>query len=148
MKYSTILLACMMTVCINAEASKEKAVGMDELQWQYRVILVFAREPHMSKAIANLEEVAPEIAERDVAWFVLGVDQLHTNYNENLSDEMREQIVDSYFSPLPTETVVLLIGKDGTLKSRSSDLDLEAMFGLIDQMPMRRAEMRQKNEVD
>jgi hypothetical protein len=148
MKYSTILLACTMTVCINAEALKEKAVGMEELQWQYRVILVFAREPHMSKAIANLEEVAPEIAERDVAWFVLGVNQLHTNYKENLSDEMREQIVDSYFSPLPTETVVLLIGKDGTLKSRSSDLDLEAMFGLIDHMPMRRAEIRQKNEVD
>ena len=82
-----------MTICFDAEALKEKTVGMEDLQWQYRVILVFAREPHMSKAIANLEEVAPEIAERDVAWFVLGVDQLHTNYNENLSDEMREQIV-------------------------------------------------------
>lgn len=39
---------------------------------------------------------------------------------------------------------VLLIGKDGGVKSRSSDLDLEATFGLIDQMPMRREEIRRK----
>jgi hypothetical protein len=100
----------------------------------------------MSNALANLEEIEPEISERDIVWFVLGVNQLHTNYNEKLSDEVRKQIIDRYFSPLPAETVVLLIGKDGTLKSRSSDLDLEAMFGLIDQMPMRRAEMRQKSK--
>ena len=148
MRYSTILLACIMTMCLDAEAMKEKTFGMEDLQWQYRVILAFAQGPAMAKALADLEEAAPEIAERDVAWFVLGVDQLHTNYNEKLSGDVREQIIDRYFTPLPTGTVVLLIGKDGTLKSRSSDLDLEALFGLIDQMPMRRAEMRQRSEVD
>jgi hypothetical protein len=32
------------------------------------------------------------------------------------------------------------------LKSRSTNLDLEATFGVIDRMPMRRAEMRQDSE--
>jgi len=146
MRYSTIFLACMITFCLNAQQDKENTVGMEDFEWHYRVLLDFAREPHMSNALANLEEIEPEISERDIVWFVLGVNQLHTNYNEKLSDEVRKQIIDRYFSPLPAETVVLLIGKDGTLKSRSSDLDLEAMFGLIDQMPMRRAEMRQKSK--
>ena len=63
-----------------------------------------------------------------------------------LDGQLREALMDSYFTPVPTETVVCLIDKDGMLKSRSADLDLEATFGLIDQMPMRRAEMRRKSE--
>jgi hypothetical protein len=58
--------------------------------------------------------------------------------------EMREQITDRYFTPEPAGTAVLLIGKDGNLKARSTDLDLEATFDLIDQMPMRREELRRK----
>jgi hypothetical protein len=37
---------------------------------------------------------------------------------------------------------VLLIGKDGGIKSRESSLDLDAIFGRIDGMPMRIREMR------
>ncbi|WP_349559152.1 DUF4174 domain-containing protein [Marinobacter sp. NFXS9] len=37
---------------------------------------------------------------------------------------------------------VLLIGKDGGIKSRESSLDLDAVFRRIDAMPMRIREMR------
>ena len=145
MKFPTILLACLMTISFKAGALEEKPAGLDDLSWKYRVILVYAHEPYRSSALANLNEFAAQIEERDIAWFVLGDDELHTNLEGELAGMLREQIVDRYFTPVPTETAVLLIGKDGTVKSRSSDLDLEATFGLIDRMPMRKAEMQRKS---
>lgn len=149
MKYAAILLACMMSINVSAQAPQEKPAGLQDFRWKYRVILIFAREPHRSNALQNLDEFRAEIEERDIAWFVLDDNSLHTNYDGKLDDQLREELMDSYFTPIPAETVVRLIGKDGTLKSRSIDLDLEATFGLIDQMPMRRAEMRSgSNEQD
>lgn len=145
MKCPTILLACVMTISVNAGALEEKPADLDDLRWKYRVILISAHEPYTSNALANLNELAAEIEERDIAWFVLGDNELRTNYKGKLIDMLREQIVDRYFTPVPIETAVLLIGKDGALKYRSSDLEIEATFGLIDQMPMRREEMRRKS---
>ena len=142
MKYLAIFFACMMTVNFNTQAAEDKLTGLADLRWKNRVILIFAREPHISNALQNLDDFKSEIEERDIAWFVLDDNALHTNYNGQLDDQLREALMDSYFTPMPAETAVRLIGKDGTIKSRSSDLDLEATFGLIDQMPMRRAEMR------
>ena len=146
MKFSAILLACMMAVNVNARATEEKPAGLQDLRWKYRVILIYARDPYMSNALNNLDEFKAEIEERDIAWFVLGDNTMHTNYDGRLEDKLREELMDSYFTPVPAETAVRLIGKDGTVKSRSIDLDLEATFGLIDQMPMRRAEMRRKSD--
>ena len=146
MKYSAILLACMVTLNIDAQASEEKPASLEDLRWKHRVILIFAREPSLSNALSNLDELKAEIEERDIAWFVLGDNTLHTNYDGELEDQLREELMASYFTPVPTETAVRLIGKDGTLKSSSIDLDLEATFGLIDRMPMRRAEMRSRSD--
>ena len=139
-----ILLACMMTVSANAKASEEASAGLEALRWKHRVILVFAREPDASNALANLQEFAAEIEDRDIAWFVLSGNALHTNYDAKSEDRLREQLMERYFTPVPSETAVLLIGKDGGVKSISSDLDLEGTFGRIDRMPMRREEMRRK----
>jgi hypothetical protein len=146
MKYAAILFACMMTVNFNARASEDKLASLEDLRWKYRVILVFAREPYLSNALQNLDELKAEIEDRDIAWFVLDDNSLHTNYGGKLDDQLREALMGSYFTPMPVETAVRLIGKDGTIKSRSTDLDLEATFGLIDQMPMRRAEMRSRSD--
>jgi hypothetical protein len=136
----------MMTLSLNADVSEQQLPSLDNLRWKYRVILVFAHEPYLSNALSNLEEFSAAIEERDITWFVLGDDPLHTNYDGTMSDELYEELMNSYFTPVPAETAVLLIGKDGTLKSRSSEMDLEATFGLIDQMPMRREEMRRRSD--
>ena len=146
MKHSAILLACVMTVNVNVKALEEKPLGLENMRWKYRVILVFAREPNTSTALLNLDDFTAECEERDIVWFVLGNDVMYTNYDGKLEDRLREQLMDRYFTPVPSNTSVILIGKDGTLKSRSTDLDLEATFGLIDQMPMRREEMRRQSE--
>ena len=136
----------MVTLNINAQASEERPASLEDLRWKHRVILIFAREPYLSNALSNLDELKAEIEERDIAWFVLDDNTLHTNYDGKLDDQLREELMDSYFTPVPTETAVRLIGKDGTLKSSSIDLNLEATFGLIDRMPMRREEMRSRSD--
>ena len=136
----------MVTLNINARASEDKPASLEDLRWKHRVILIFAREPYLSNALSNLDELKAEIEERDIAWFLINENTLHTNYDGKPGDQLREELMNSYFTPVPTETAVRLIGKDGTLKSSSIDLNLEATFGLIDRMPMRREEMRRKSD--
>jgi len=48
------------------------------------------------------------------------------------------------FQVAATEELVLLLGKDGGEKLRTTSPDLEAIFRLIDNMPMRRREMNNR----
>jgi hypothetical protein len=145
MKTSALLLPCIMTASININASDEHPAGLDDLRWKNRVFLVYVQEPETSEALARLEELEAEIEDRDIAWFVLGGSRMHTNYPGTLEDGLQSQILSRYFTPAPGETTLLLIGKDGGLKSRSTRLGFEEAFGLIDQMPMRVEEMRNKS---
>ena len=146
MKRFAMTLAGIMGISVNLNAVDESPAGLDSLRWKHRVILVFAREPFRSTAVANLNEYAAEIEDREIAWFVLDEVDLDTNYDGKLERELRVDLMERYFNPIPSDPVVLLIGKDGALKSRSSELDLEATFGLIDLMPMRQEEMRRKSD--
>jgi len=149
MSYLTLLLTLVMTVSESTGAPGPRLTHLDELRWSHRVILVFAPGPQASRAAANLADFAAGIEDRDIVWFVLDGDTLRSNYPGTLGDTLPEQLVERYFSPLPAGTSVVLIGKDGGVKSRSTDLDLEATFGLIDRMPMRRREMqRRQDEMD
>ncbi|MEJ2384391.1 MAG: DUF4174 domain-containing protein [Xanthomonadales bacterium] len=149
MSYLTLLLNLLMTVGESARAADTPLNDLDALRWSHRVILVFAPGPQASRAAANLGDFAAGIEERDIVWFVLDGDSLRSNYRGTLGDTLPEQLLERYFSPRPAGTSVVLIGKDGGVKSRSADLDLEATFGLIDRMPMRRREMqRRQDEMD
>ena len=127
-------------------ATGESLVSLDSLRWKNRVLLIFAPEPLASAARSNLEKSAAGIEERDLVFFLLNGDALQTNYPGNVEPGFRDWLLDKYFTPLPKDTLVYLIGKDGGVKSTGPDLDLEATFGLIDQMPMRQREMRQAGE--
>ena len=130
----TAILAYLMTANVDGKAPDEALTDLEDLRWKHRVILVFARGAKASNAEANLRALAPEIDERDIAWFVLDGAALHTNHTASLDETLRERILERYFTPAPGDTAVLLIGKDGQVKSRSTDLDLEATFALIDQI--------------
>lgn len=144
MKFLAVLLASLMSVSPHLQASKEELVGLESLKWKYRVLLVFVQEPFVSTALQNLSELEEGIEERDLIWFLLADDQLHTNYRGRLGHELRELLLDQHFTPTPVETIKILIGKDGSLKSRDPGLDLDSTFALIDQMPMRKEEMRRR----
>ena len=71
------------SILIDIRARSQPA-GLADLRWKHGVILIFAREPYLSNALSNLDELKAEIEERDIAWFVLGDNKLHTNYDGRL----------------------------------------------------------------
>ena len=64
----------------------------------------------------------------------------HVLDHKDLSDQWRSQ-----YGVDPETFVVILVGKDGGEKLRSTEVvRLEKLYGTIDAMPMRRREMREK----
>lgn len=118
-----------------------------EYRWKSRVLLVFSSSADDEKARELRESIAAhgrEFTDRDIVigWIYadasgqLAGDELGAEHSESLRDAA--VIADDDFQ-------VLLIGKDGGVKSRyGSPPPLEDVFALIDSMPMRRAEMRRR----
>ncbi len=113
--------------------------SLTDLLWTHRVILVGGAS---QQTLSELENRSGEIDERDLIWFCLVSGEVRTNYGGALADGFFTHLRESYFD---TEGgPVLLIGKDGGVKSRDQELDIDAYFDRIDGMPMRRAEMRSR----
>ena len=112
---------------------------LDSLEWKNRVIIVNETK-NQDESLQLLKEQSAEINDRDIIWFIIKDDLALTNYSGRLSREfvsnMRERLG-------PVQGKVILIGKDGGIKTQSDYLNLEAIFSEIDAMPMRQLEMHQ-----
>ena len=112
---------------------------LDSLEWKNRVVVI-KETKNQDESLQLLKEQVAEIDDRDIIWFIIKDDLALTNYLGRLSREfvsnMRERIG-------LVQGKVILIGKDGGIKSQSDYLNLEAIFSEIDAMPMRQLEMHQ-----
>ena len=75
----------------------------------------------------------------DIIWFCVANGQIRSNYRGSLGAGLPVQLKEDYFER--TGSPVLLIGKDGEIKSANLSLDIDNYFLQIDAMPMRQAEM-------
>ena len=120
---------------------------LEQHQWQDRVILLFANTNSDSFYIHQKEVLMKEKAgliERNLVIYEIfsqgGIQPGGDLINEKNAENWR-----TYFSVQPRSFTFLLIGKDGGEKLRSETIvPVSSLFGLIDGMPMRRAEMRRK----
>jgi hypothetical protein len=111
---------------------------LSSLQWQNRIIVV--NEVADVEAVLPLfEKNAAGVTDRDLIWLVFNGNETLTNYSGALSPELINNTLETYRIK-PGQ--VILIGKDGGVKNRLDQVDLEALFANIDAMPMRRNEMR------
>jgi len=112
---------------------------LDDYQWKNRLILVQATSENGGE-IETLRSARAEIDDRDIVWFVnTGSDVVS---NQNAVSGSLESDIKAVLDEPRSYGRVLLIGKDGGIKSRESSLDLDAIFRRIDGMPMRIREMR------
>ena len=127
------------------------AVNLDDYQWHNRLLLLLAPDasaPAVAQARDNLERRFEEVVDRDLL-----VIQLFFNGQSLVGDR---PITVSEAAQLrlelgidPDEQVLVLIGKDGGVKRRAPLLtDLQEIFTQIDAMPMRRNEIRERNQTD
>ena len=112
---------------------------LGDFRWQYRILLI--NEPQDPEALLDLLSAnAAAFEGRRLLWFVLRGGAVQTNYADALGSDLPTNAL-SQLGAGPNEA--LLIGLDGGVKARGSQLDLAALYALIDAMPMRRAEQRE-----
>ena len=106
------------------------------LRWNSRVLLLFAPHPEdvrLTQQKQILDRDAAGVKERDLQVFEI-------TGNKQADEQLRDK-----FHVKADSFAVVLIGKDGSEKlKRSQPTDTGEFFSLIDSMPMRKNEMRQR----
>jgi len=129
----------------------EEALAMDvdfeQFKWKNRLLLVFAPDsshPLFESLQRDISTRKHEVDDRDLVVFeILGVGTSKrdgTQLDPHMAASLRKR-----FDISPKAFSLILVGKDGGIKLRKNDpVKLEEIFRLIDSMPMRQDEMRQK----
>ncbi len=117
---------------------------VSDFKWQNRLIIVFADGSEQYPIKKQLEVENYEIEDRDILWFVVSRNSVATNYTRRLSRMLANNLWQAYVTDASAEVEVILVGKDGGVKYRADALNTFEIYQRIDQMPMRRAEMREK----
>ena len=127
--------------------SHQTITNIETFEWKNRIILI-RENVDCKNTISNLKKAKNKIDERHVLWFVLcNQNHLISNVDGDISSTLLNSISKKYFNK-KTHNIVL-IGKDGGIKYRSSTLHLNEINTLIDSMPMRQTEMREaKTKLD
>ena len=126
------ILTFILSVSLSAKILKDHL-------WKHRIIIVFT-EQDLSKEWKNTKE---KLTDRHLIYYQINnKNQLVTNQKEQITLDSIKAIREKYYQQSDQPTQVILIGKDGGIKNRSNKLDLDALYALIDTMPMRIQEMR------
>ncbi|NIQ92127.1 MAG: DUF4174 domain-containing protein [Deltaproteobacteria bacterium] len=146
-KYLCTTLLLFMVGTMAAHVDGQDKIRLKDYQWKHRLILAFspsAQHPGHKALEKEIAVQAEEVMDRDLLVFHfletgeirLGEISLPTGSG----DYFREN-----FSIRPGRFTVLLIGKDGGVKlRREGGVELDEILSLIDTMPMRQREMREK----
>ena len=122
-------------VALAISLSIMNAKNLDELRWKERVVIIYApkgSEKQLGRQEALLRLHNVELTERDITQIVVRAPA------ENAEIVKRFKLSGAGFT-------VILIGKDGGEKLRSHEIvSPETLCRLIDSMPMRQEEMRER----
>jgi hypothetical protein len=129
----------------------EEALSMDltKFQWKNRLLFLFAEDgndPSFKNLQSQIMAQKAEADDRDLIVFEVPA-QGPARMNSSPLDRKEADSIRTHFA-IPGNTFsLILIGKDGGIKLKRSDqVDLREILGLIDSMPMRQNEMRQKSQ--
>lgn len=130
----------MCCVPIVMQAQNNKDMNLEAYKWEKRLLLLFAptmNDAELGRQKELVRKSRPGIEERQ-----LEVLELVPGGN---AATMREDLLRKFGVEAERYTL-LLIGKDGQEKFRTQKaVPLEEVFKIIDQMPMRREEMRKQD---
>ena len=147
-----ILLALMMVPLLSIGSSriaKAMSIDLSQFKWKNRLLLIFApndNHPLFAALHESLSAQKPEVADRDLIVFEVlesGQSRMNMEHLEPQSTDFLRKRFDVH----QRQFTVILVGKDGGVKlNRQDKIDLQDIFALIDAMPMRQEEMRQKKK--
>ncbi len=147
---SAALFAVLMMTAVPklAPAQQSGLTTLAALKVHMRPLLVFAprpNDPQLEIQIRTLNEHAAEAQERDLVAIGLPYQNPSPTPLQLSSDEA--EAARRKFHVAPTDFLVILIGKDGGAKLRSTKpLSMNKLSAAIDAMPMRQDEIKAKQQ--
>jgi len=145
-KTTTDLLTVALTCAIFA-GKDVLSMDLNQFQWKNRLLFIFAPRDDDSSYRALHSEISTqrgEVSERDLV--VFSIFEIGPSFMETtrIASGVAKAIRNKFAAPLGRFSCIL-VGKDGGVKLRQeAPIKLMDIFALIDAMPMRREEMRQK----
>jgi len=146
----TMMAVMMAMIALSIFGSKD-ALSMDlrQFQWKNRLLFLFApqRSDRFFNDLQNEIMVNKnEIEDRDLVVFEILESGPSFINGVSLDAQTAAALREKFDAPLGRFTVIL-VGKDGGVKlKRPTGTRLNDIFALIDAMPMRQEEMRQKSQ--
>ena len=141
-----LVAATWATMILGGMATDADARPLDGLRWEKRVIVMLAEsadDPALAEQEARLRAVVPDLVERDVV-LVAARGQTVTVDGDTVQAPGAGELRDAYADGASGFQVVL-VGEDGGVKLRSAEpVSASDLFALIDTMPMRQREMRER----
>lgn len=123
------------------------AESLDDYRWKHRLLLVFGETSDSTDMLEFREMLRAarcELEVRDLLTGWLFADEPPRIGNDRI-DDRQAQAIRGMARPAASGVTVVLVGKDGGVKSRYAGApSLTDVFALIDGMPMRRAETRSR----
>ena len=136
----TVIIAS--AVAVASVMAFQASATMDELGkygWKNRVVVLFggSGDQKLARQVEMLKSHQKDLASRDMVVITVIGDEVRPVYGDATGVDARKLRQQAGIKGNAFEAV--LIGKDGGVKLRSSEVVTdEAMFGLIDRMPMRK----------
>jgi hypothetical protein len=140
---NTLTVVFLVTSAAALGPAQAMAAELSDYLWERRPLLLFApteSDPQLVETMRRIEASRCDFADRDM---VLGriVTEGPSTLDGHVVDTSQAQRLVSEFGIGPDSFSVVLIGKDGGEKLRVADVpDLQAIYDVIDGMPMRARE--------
>lgn len=133
-----LLFAALLAVIFIAGCGHADDGAVSSLEGQYRVIAVFATSGKRAGNLTNAFKSSPGLADRDIAWVVLGPDKVTSNIDDVPDRTTLEKLhtVDGFQA--------VLVGKDGKLKaSQLGSLNIQGLIDAINPRPKQQMQQQQ-----
>jgi hypothetical protein len=125
------------------------SMDLTQFQWKNRLLFLFAEDandPFFKNLQRQIMAQKAEVDDRDLIVFELPAKGPARMGTTPLDRQQADSIRTHFDMPSNTFSLIL-VGKDGGIKLKREDrVDLSAVFGLIDSMPMRQREMQRKSK--
>ena len=146
-KYLLLLISLSFIIFINCNEEYEM-LNIDDFEWKNRVLVIGGGGSKYKSQLEKINNISNEFTERDLVLVLLENDLSKISYDglktyKKLDYDSSINLRKKYNFK---DFKLILIGKDGGEKYNSVEpVEINTIFEIIDEMPMRKREIKERN---
>lgn len=141
--YTKLCIIILFMISGSLSSQGQQRTSLDQYQWTNRLLIVHSTTIQATEQLKLFETVSNALMDRDLLRIQISKDSVWIN---GIYEPMHSSRQLTEALGIGPGFECLLIGKDGGIKNRTMEVRAPSFyFGLIDQMPMRRQEIKVKN---